>query len=101
MLDLIKYDGYSDKKGAIAEKTGGSGDEGFDGIINEDALGLDKIYLQAKRYAKDHTIQRPMLQQFAGALSGKGATKGVLSPQVLLHPGAREFAKQPQRPGSD
>jgi restriction system protein len=99
VLDLIKAMGYSDKKGAIAEKTGGSGDEGFDGIVNEDPLGLDKIYLQAKRYAKNNTIQRPMLQQFAGALSGKGASKGVFITTSSFTSGAREFAKQvPQRP---
>ena len=46
--------GYGGAKGAIAEKTSGSGDEGFDGIVNEN-VGLDKIYLQAKRYGKDKT----------------------------------------------
>jgi hypothetical protein len=56
VLELIVKMGYGGAKGAIAEKTGGSGDEGFDGIVNEDPLGLDKIYLQAKRYAKDNTI---------------------------------------------
>jgi restriction system protein len=99
VLDLIKAMGYGDKKGAISERTGGSGDEGFDGIVNEDSLGLDKIYLQAKRYAKDNTIQRPMIQQFAGALAGKGASKGVFITTSSFSSGAIEFAKQvPQRP---
>ena len=90
---------YGDKKGAISLKTGGSGDEGFDGIVNEDPLGLDKIYLQAKRYTKENTIGRPMIQQFAGALAGKGASKGVFITTSSFSSGAIEFAKQvPQRP---
>jgi restriction system protein len=63
VLELIVKMGYGGAQGAIAEKIGGTGDEGFDGIVNEDVLGLDKIYLQAKRYAKDKTVGRPMIQQ--------------------------------------
>jgi restriction system protein len=96
VLDLIVKMGYGGAKGAIAEKTGGSGDGGFDGIVNEDVLGLDKIYLQAKHYAKDNTIHRPMLQQFAGALAGRGATKGVFITTSSFSSGAIEFAKQVQ-----
>jgi restriction system protein len=99
VLELIVKMGYGGAKGAIAERTGGSGDEGFDGIVNEDPLGLDKIYLQAKRYGKDKTIGRPLLQQFAGALAGKGASKGVFITTSSFSSGAIEFAKQvPQRP---
>jgi restriction system protein len=99
VLELIVKMGYGGAKGAIAERTGGSGDEGFDGIVNEDPLGLDKIYLQAKRYAKDKTIGRPMIQQFAGALAGKGASKGVFITTSSFSAQAMEFAKQvPQRP---
>jgi restriction system protein len=76
-----------------------SGDEGFDGIVNQDVLGLDKVYLQAKRYATGNTVGRPMIQQFAGALSGKGASKGVFITASSFSPQAIEFAKQvPQRP---
>jgi restriction system protein len=99
VLELIVKMGYGGKNGAIAEKTGASGDEGFDGIVNEDPLGLDKIYLQAKRYAKDNTVGRPMIQQFAGALSGRGASKGVFITTSSFSAQALEFAKQvPQRP---
>src|ERR1035437_3554122 len=99
VLELIVKMGYGGAKGAIAERTGGSGDEGFDGIVNEDPLGRDKIYLQAKRYAKDKTIGRPMIQQFAGALAGKGASKGVFITTSSFSAQAMEFAKQvPQRP---
>jgi restriction system protein len=89
---------YGGAKGALAERTGGSGDEGFDGIINEDPLGLDKIYLQAKRYAKSNTNGRPMIQQFAGALAGKGASKGVFITTSSFATPAIAFSKQvPQR----
>ena len=68
------------------------------GIINEDPLGLDKIYLQAKRYAKSNTIGRPMIQQFAGALAGKGASKGVFITTSSFATPAIAFSKQvPQR----
>ncbi len=98
VLELIVKMGYGGAQGALAEKTGGTGDEGFDGIVNEDVLGLDKIYLQAKRYAKDNTVGRPMIQQFAGALSGKAASKGVFITTSSFSLQAIEFAKQvPQR----
>jgi restriction system protein len=98
VLDLIVAMKYGGVKGALAERTGGSGDEGFDGIVNEDALGLDKIYLQAKRYAKGNPIGRPMIQQFAGALAGKGASKGVFITTSSFADTAIAFAKQvPQR----
>jgi restriction system protein len=98
VLELIVKMGYGGALGALAEKTGGTGDEGFDGIVNEDVLGLDKIYLQAKRYAKDNTVGRPMIQQFAGALAGKAASKGVFITTSSFSLQAIEFAKQvPQR----
>ena len=56
------------------------------------------VYLQAKRYAKDNTVQRPMIQQFAGALVGQGASKGVFITTSSFSSGAVEFSKQvPQR----
>jgi len=57
--------------------TRASGDGGIDGIIFEDALGLDAVYIQAKRYAPENKVSRPAIQQFVGSLSGVGATKGV------------------------
>ena len=52
-------------------------DDGIDGIIYEDKLGLDKIYIQAKKYKADNTVGKPQIQQFAGALDEQKATKGV------------------------
>lgn len=61
--------------GGTMQDAGKSGDEGIDGIINEDRLGLDVIYLQAKRW--EGTVGRPEIQKFAGALQGKRARKGI------------------------
>ncbi len=61
---------------AAGRVTGGSGDGGIDGVIDEDKLGLDKVYLQAKRWT-DTTVGRREVQAFVGALTGHGASKGV------------------------
>lgn len=60
-----------------AEKLGRTGDEGIDGCINQDPLGLDQILVQAKRYAPDNTIDRQTIQAFIGAMTGQGVTKGI------------------------
>lgn len=59
-----------------SEQLGRSGDGGVDGIINEDRLGLDRVYVQAKRYAATNTVGRPDIQGFVGSLVGLGANKG-------------------------
>ena len=61
---------------------GKSGDEGIDGIIKEDVLGLDMIYLQAKRWKVDSTVSRPDIQGFVGSLVGKKASKESLLQQL-------------------
>ena len=75
VVDLMVKMGYGGMNPEAAQVTKSSGDEGIDGIIYEDKLGLDKIYLQAKRWS--NTVGRPIIQQFAGALVGQNATKGV------------------------
>lgn len=98
VVDLIVAMGYGGSRGAVAQRLGKSGDEGIDGIVNEDPLGLDVVYLQAKRHAKDNTVGRPMIQQFAGALVGQGASKGVFITTSSFSSGAVDFADQvPQR----
>jgi restriction system protein len=72
--------------------TGRSGDEGIDGIIKEDALGLDSVYVQAKRY-KDGTVGRPAIQAFVGALSGQHASKGVFITTSAFSSEARQFVR--------
>lgn len=71
---LIKM-GYGSTKQDILQNAGRSGDEGIDGIIKEDVLGLDKIYIQAKRW--QGTVGRPEIQKFAGALQMQNASKGI------------------------
>ncbi len=68
--------GYGGSKDEAAELIGKTGDEGIDGIIKEDRLGLDLIYVQAKKWDTT-TIGRPEIQKFVGALAGQGAKKGV------------------------
>ena len=75
MVSLLLQMGYGSSKQDILQNTGKSGDEGIDGIIKEDILGLDKIYIQAKRW--QGTVGRPEIQKFVGALHGQNATKGI------------------------
>lgn len=75
VLRLLKAMGYG-KSGSV-EHSGQSGDGGIDGIISQDPLGLDRIYLQAKQYATDRTVGRPTLQAFAGALMSAQGDRGV------------------------
>ncbi len=67
--------GYGRAGGGTGECVGQSGDEGIDGIISEDRLGLEMVYLQAKRW--EGTVGRPEIQKFVGALHGRRARKGV------------------------
>jgi len=67
--------GYGGSRADAGQAVGRSGDEGIDGIIKEDKLGLDAVYIQAKRW--DKNVGRPELQMFAGSLDGARATKGV------------------------
>jgi restriction system protein len=75
VVDLMIAMGYGGSKVDAGKALGQTGDEGVDGIIKEDRLGLDVIYLQAKRW--DGTVGRPEIQRFVGALHGKRARKGV------------------------
>lgn len=75
VLDVLHAMGYGGSHDHAVEKLGQSGDAGVDGVIREDELGLDLIYVQAKRW-KD-PVGRPEIQKFFGALHGQRATKGV------------------------
>jgi restriction system protein len=98
VVNLIAAMGYGGGKEGVAKRLGKSGDEGIDGVVNEDALALDIVYIQAKRNAKGNTIQRPVLQQFAGALVGQSASKGVFVTTSSFSKGASDYAeKVPQR----
>jgi len=75
VVDLMVAMGYGGSRSDAGAAIGHAGDEGVDGIIKEDKLGLDTIYLQAKRW--EGTVGRPEIQKFVGALHGKRAKKGV------------------------
>ena len=75
VVDVLVRMGYGGSRKEAGEAIGRAGDEGIDGIIKEDRLGLDIIYIQAKRW--ENTVGRPEVQRFAGALQGKRARKGV------------------------
>jgi restriction system protein len=76
VLDLLVKMGYGGSRIDAARAVGRKGDEGIDGIIDEDRLGLDSIYIQAKKWS-DTSIGRPDIQRFVGALGGKRAKKGI------------------------
>ena len=89
VVDVLVKMGYGGSLKDAGKAIGRSGDEGIDGIINEDRLGLDSIYIQAKKW--DGTISRPEIQKFAGALQGKRARKGVFITTSDFSAGAKEF----------
>lgn len=98
VVDLIVAMGYGGTRDSVVQKLGKSGDEGIDGVVNEDPLGLDVVYVQAKRYAPDNTVGRERIQQFAGALVGQGASKGVFVTTSSFTNGAVQYAQRvPQR----
>jgi restriction system protein len=90
VVELLVKMGYGGSLADAGKAVGRSGDEGIDGIIKEDRLGLDVIYLQAKRW--ERTVGRPDIQQFAGALQGQRARKGVFISTSTFSSDAREYA---------
>jgi restriction system protein len=91
VVDTVVKMGYGGSRNDAGKAVGKSGDEGIDGIINEDRLGLDVIYLQAKRW--EGNVSRPEIQKFAGALQGKRAKKGIFITTSDFTDEAREFVK--------
>ena len=90
VLDLLVKMGYGGSRKEAASVTQRTGDEGIDGVINEDRLGLDVIYVQAKRWKAN--IGRPEIQNFVGALAGRKAAKGIFITTSAFHDNAREYA---------
>ncbi|MDQ8207597.1 restriction endonuclease [Coraliomargarita sp. SDUM461003] len=89
VVDLVVRMGYGGSRKDAGEALGRSGDEGIDGIIKEDPLGLDIIYLQAKRW--EGSVGRPEIQKFAGALQGQRARKGIFITTSTFSSGALEY----------
>jgi restriction system protein len=90
VLDLLVAMGYGGSRKEAAAVTQKTGDEGIDGVINEDRLGLDVIYIQAKRWKGN--VGRPEIQSFVGALAGKKANKGIFITTSSFHDNATEYA---------
>jgi len=89
VIDLLVGMGYGGSRQDAGRAIGRSGDEGIDGIIKEDKLGLDAIYVQAKRW--EATVGRPDIQKFAGALQGQRANKGVFITTSTFSRDAEEY----------
>jgi restriction system protein len=89
VIELLVKMGYGGSLADAGRAIGKTGDEGIDGIIKEDKLGLDIIYIQAKRW--DSTVGRPEIQKFVGALAGKGAKKGVFITTSKFSEQARSY----------
>lgn len=96
VVELLVKMGYGGALPDAGKMTKLSGDEGIDGVIKEDKLGLDRIYLQAKRW-NNTTVGRPEIQKFVGALAGQKAQKGVFITTSAFSKEAREYAANLQQ----
>ncbi|HAT4104777.1 TPA: restriction endonuclease [Clostridium perfringens] len=92
VIELLIKMGYGGSREEAGRATKRTGDEGIDGIINEDRLGLDRIYIQAKRW-RDTVVGRPEIQKFSGALDTPGANKGVFITTSKFSREAKEYVE--------
>jgi restriction system protein len=92
VIDLLVHMGYGGNRTEAARAIGRTGDGGIDGVIDEDRLGLDSIYVQAKRW--DSSVGRPEIQKFAGALQGQRATKGIFITSSTFTREAEDYAQR-------
>jgi restriction system protein len=92
VVELLVKMGYGGSIRDAGKAVGRSGDQGIDGIIKEDRLGLDIIYIQAKRWADNNAVGRPEIQKFVGALAGQGAKKGIFITTSYFTQEALEYA---------
>jgi restriction system protein len=94
IVKLLIAMGYGGGRSEMGQAIGCPGDGGIDGTIKEDALGLDIVYVQAKRYALHNSVGRGEVQGFAGSLDGVGATKGIFVTTSTFSQGAREYVQR-------
>jgi len=92
VVALLISMGYGGSRSDLGRAVGRSGDEGIDGVIKQDQLGLDVIYIQAKKW--DNPVSRPEIQKFVGALEGQKANKGVFITTSTYTNEAKEFASK-------
>ncbi|MEE0137251.1 restriction endonuclease [Fusobacterium ulcerans] len=91
LLQKIGYGSLISDSGVVTKR---SNDEGIDGIIKQDKLGFDSIYIQAKKWDREMTISRPEIQKFVGALGGKGASKGLFITTAKFSDAARKYSQE-------
>lgn len=92
VIDLLLKMGYGGSRAEAGRAVGKTGDGGIDGIIDEDKLGLDKIYIQAKRW--ENTVGRPIVQAFVGSLAGNHSKKGIFITTSDFTKDAREYIEK-------
>ncbi len=98
IIDLLVAMGYGGGDATKSRVTGRSGDGGIDGTIREDALGLDEVYVQAKKYAEGSNVGEGDLRNFAGAIDAAGTSKGVFVTTAEFTRSARDYiARSPKR----
>jgi len=98
VLDVLIKMGYGGTDGQ-ARRIGGTNDGGVDGVIDQDKLGLQRIYVQAKRYVADNTFGRETIQAFVGALHGRNVSQGIFITTSRFSPG-RWSTRATSGPGS-
>ncbi len=91
VVELLVKMGYGGSRSEAARAVGQTGDGGIDGIIDEDRLGLDTIYIQAKRWEPSSSVGRPEIQRFVGALMGRRARKGIFITTANFSSEARSY----------
>lgn len=98
VVDLLIAMGYGGGDASMGRVTGRTGDGGIDGTIREDALGLDEVYVQAKKYADGKTVGEAELRNFAGAIDAAGTAKGVFVTTSRFTDAAKQYvARSPKR----
>jgi restriction system protein len=93
IVNLLLSMGYGGSAADAGRALGRSGDDGVDGVIDQDALGLDRVYIQAKRYAEGNSIGAGAIRDFFGSLDRHKATKGLFVTTSTFSPSARETAE--------
>ncbi|MEM1316078.1 MAG: restriction endonuclease [Pseudomonadota bacterium] len=93
IVELLIAMGYGRGDPTNGRATRFSADGGIDGVVNDDPLGLDAVYIQAKRYAPENRIGRPAIQAFVGAMQGEGASKGVFVTTSAFSREARDYVR--------
>jgi restriction system protein len=92
IVTLLLAMGYGGSRADAGQVIGRSGDGGIDGVIDQDALGLDRVYVQAKRYAPDNAVSEPEIRAFSGSLGAAKANKGVFVTTSSFTQPAQVFA---------